>query len=63
MNRQEIREAPRSQLRVFLESWGYAVYSDDKLEDLRECAMGHTDNGSGPMVKHYGWTPGKGFVE
>jgi hypothetical protein len=35
----EIRRAKRQELIAFLESWGTACYSDDKIADLRACAF------------------------
>jgi hypothetical protein len=41
--KREIMRMTRRELRDFLESWGYAVYSDESIKDLRETALEHAN--------------------
>jgi len=55
---------PRSQVQVYLQSWGFAVYDDESLAELRQTAYENdrTEGGAQPpdFYSGSGWWPGKG---
>ncbi len=36
----EIQDATRAELTEYLESWGFAVYDNERTEDLRDASIG-----------------------
>ena len=55
---------PRREVQVYLQSWGYAVYDDEPLSELRQTAYENekTEGGAEPQDFYSGtdWYPGKG---
>ncbi len=43
MNRQEILQASRAELVVYLEAWGFQCYDSETTDELRDAALANYD--------------------
>lgn len=55
---------PRREIQAYLQSWGYAVYDDESLDELRQTAFENEQAEGGaqpePFYDPKHWTPGSG---
>jgi len=58
-SRREIQRMTRRALQDFLEAWGYAVYRDESIKDLRETALSHA--GQDLWSDQYRGVPSRGL--